>query len=718
VLSGTSATPGRLRVGRAADLPMAGKLLLLVGVCCAMTALVLGVGAVGLASVSRRADDISRHNVRSAALLASINSAALRVQADVGSVGVSPAPVARQVFRDRIRATEVEMDHQIAEYRATIATVQQRQALLRFTVWWQSYRNYRDHRLLVLADTDPVAFQTSYLGQAQLISDRAMKALDELLRYEQANGQRAAQAARSTYRTALAVMVSTMVIGLAIALLLARWISGLIVRPVRLVADVLSSVAAGDLTREAEVAQRDEVGQMALALTTATRSMRSTVQELRRQEDLLRHAALYDQLTGLPNRTYFLERLERAIGESTRDPGYHFAMLLLDLDGFKIVNDSLGHLAGDELLVRVAERITVDLRPVDVAARFGGDEFAVLLDGVEDLATPAAVAERLHTLLAAPFQLAEQEVVVSASIGIAPGGADYASAEDLIRDADIAMYSAKSREKGTNAVFDAVMRTRAVERMRTEAELRQALERGELEVYYQPIMDLGTGRLAAFETLIRWRHPGRGLTSPREFLPIAEESGLVLPIGRWLLDETCQQLRRWRDEYRADHVRVTVNVSNREFWRGTLLDDLTGSLAEAGLTPGCLAIEVTEGVIMHDVGLARKILNELHDLGVGLHIDDFGTGYSSLEALHNLRIDALKIDRSFVAPLGVDRKSDELARTIVVMGTNLGLDLIAEGIETTAQLDHVRRLGCGYGQGYWFSRPVPATEAAAFFTDN
>ena len=696
-----------------ADMPMARKLLLLVGVNCAMAALLLGVGAAGLANVSNRANDISRHNFRSVALLTSINAEDLQVQADVGSVALSSGPVALKTFRDRIDATDAQMDRQIADYHRTIVSSQQRDVLLQFTIWWQAYRNYRDHRLMVLATTDPVAFQTAYLGQGQLVTGRAMAALATLLSIEQTNGKNAAEAARSTYHTALNTMITTLVVGLSAALLLARRLTRLIVRPVHLVADVLSAVASGDLTRDARVDQRDELGQMARALSIATHSMREGVQTLHAQQEMLQHAAFSDVLTGLPNRAYFLDRLEESIARAKRQPEYHFAVLLLDLDGFKIVNDSLGHPAGDALLVEAARRIKASLRQHDVGSRFGGDEFAVLIDGTDN-DSPRAVAQRLQAALSAPVHLVGNDVVVSASIGITVSTAECPTAEEVIRDADIAMYSAKAREKGTHAVFDTAMHARVVDRMQTEAQLRQALERNELEVHYQPIMDLRTDRPAGFEALIRWRHPQRGLLLPCDFLAVAEETGLILPIGRWLLDVATRQLQRWHREHDTPELRMSINLSHRQFWRGCLLKDLDEVVQTAGLDPRSLVIEVTEGVIMHDVKLARIMLDRLHELGVGLHIDDFGTGYSSLEALHRLRIDALKIDRSFVAPLGVDRKSEELTRTIVVMGTNLGLDLVAEGIETTEQLDHLRRLGCRYGQGYFFSRPVAAGDADRF----
>jgi diguanylate cyclase (GGDEF)-like protein len=409
------------------------------------------------------------------------------------------------------------------------------------------------------------------------------------------------------------------------------------------------------------------------------------VHERKELESQLRHAALYDPLTGLPNRTLFLDRLRVTMTRASRHPDHRFAVLFLDLDGFKLVNDSLGHLLGDALLSSVAERISADLRPSDTASRFGGDEFAILLDDITAPHNPVAVAERLQDRLARPFHVGGHEIFVTASIGIASSSTGYQSAEDVLRDADTAMYRAKATEKGTHAIFDSGMHTRAVSRMRVEAEFRQAIDGGQLRLYYQPIVAIRTGRTLAFEALVRWEHPTRGLLGPAEFLPIAEETGLIVPMGRWILKEACRQIAEWK---RAG--------------------------APADLEPRNIALEITETVVMHNADLAERMLMDLHESGFALHIDDFGTGYSSLQALHRFPIEALKVDRSFVWGLGTDPRSTELVRTIAMMARNLGVDVIAEGIETEDQRRRVERLGCAYGQGYLFSRPVPGDVAAAF----
>jgi diguanylate cyclase (GGDEF)-like protein len=459
---------------------------------------------------------------------------------------------------------------------------------------------------------------------------------------------------------------------------------------------------------------RETMNQWASLLAVALEH-EAVVESLREQEERLRHAALYDELTGLPNRAFFNERLRQAIRRTARRSDYQYAVLLLDLDGFKLVNDSLGHLAGDRLLVQVAERITTDLRSIDTAARFGGDEFAILLEEIRDPDSAVTIAERLQSSLRAPFEVGDQEVVLGASIGIALSTLGYQRTEHVIRDADVAMYWAKSNGKGTHAFFNSSMHTRAVDRLRIEGELRRALEEDELRVHYQPIVSLEKDEVAVVEALVRWQHPVSGLLPPGEFLPVAEESGLMLPLGAWVMAQSCRQMQDWK-ACLGRPVKVSINISNRQFWHCNIGEKIQECLTRGGLSPEDLILEITESVIMHDAQLARRTLNQLHDLGLKLHIDDFGTGYSSLEALHQLPIDALKVDRSFVSRYGVDARSRELLRTIIVMGHNLGLDVIAEGVETVDQLEHLKELGCAYVQGYLLSRPVPAEDLRDFLT--
>ncbi|MFI6074554.1 EAL domain-containing protein [Actinoplanes sp. NPDC051343] len=439
---------------------------------------------------------------------------------------------------------------------------------------------------------------------------------------------------------------------------------------------------------------RETMNQWAALLSVALEHD-SVLQTLREQEEVLRRAALYDDLTGLPNRSHFRDRLMLAMGRARQ-----YAVLLLDLDGFKLVNDSLGHEAGDRLLQEVARRVTVELRVNEAAARLGGDEFAVLIEDFGGPDVPAVLAERLQAAVSAPCRLGDTDVAVTASIGIAVGADSYGDTQAVMRDADAAMYFAKSSGKRAHALFVPSMHESALDRLRTGAELRNAIGDGQLELFYQPIVALDSGVVCGVEALLRWRHPTRGLLVPPVFLPIAEESDLGVKIGTWVLREASRQVAEWG----RPGIRMSVNVSNRQFWHGDLIADLVAT----GVDPALLAVEITEGVIMHDVRHATRVIAELTAMGVEVHIDDFGTGYSSLEALHDLPFDALKIDRSFVSRSTGSLRSRELVRTIVAMGLNLGLKVIAEGIETVEEQQLVRELGCTHGQGYLFSRPVPA----------
>ena len=452
---------------------------------------------------------------------------------------------------------------------------------------------------------------------------------------------------------------------------------------------------------------REPVSQWAALLVFAL-DYQSVLRELRKQEEQLRNAALYDHLTGLPNRNLFLDRLRHAIRRTRRGTTTaRFGVLFLDLDGFKVINDSMGHSAGDQVLVQVAQRFSGVLRESDTAARYGGDEFLILLEDIDASHSPTMVAERLHAALSRPFHLDGQDVVISASIGITISNPRYTDAEELLRDADIAMYSAKSRRKGSHAIFDVAMHAQAVSRLQIETEFRLGIERSQFEVHYQPIVHLPSGHTKGFEALVRWRHPTRGLLTPAEFLSIAEETGLIVPLGHWILDEACHQVKLWQALTSRPDLWVSVNISHRQFWHENFIEDIDACVRRHGIDPRSVALEITEGVIMDNIELARKMLDDLHELGCRLMIDDFGTGYSSLEALHRLRIDALKIDRSFVARIGADERSDEIVSTIVLMSDKLGLDLVAEGIETEAQCERLVDLGCDLGQGYLLCEPAP-----------
>ena len=428
-------------------------------------------------------------------------------------------------------------------------------------------------------------------------------------------------------------------------------------------------------------------------------------------EQQLRHSALHDALTGLPNRTLLIDRLKWAIQRSRTRTAKHFAVMFLDLDDFKVVNDSLGHHIGDQLLVEIASRLQSSLRSVDTAARVGGDEFVLLLLDIEPGDIPELVA-KIRASLSAPFELDGQQVISTASIGVATSRSDYVNAEDVLRDADIAMYRAKSEERGSYQLFDTAMHARAVHRRQTEVELRRAFDAREFELHFQPIVDLENCRPLAYEALVRWRHPERGLLLPEAFLAVAEEIGLIIGLGAWVFNEACRHLAQWRTDAEKK-LSVSVNVSNREFWHAGLIDHVVSAMTAHGLGPDALTLEITEGVIMHNPDLARDLMDDLRACGVKLHIDDFGTGYSSLHALHRFPIQGLKIDRSFVAGLGVDTKIMELVHTIIAMGRNIDVDVIAEGVETAEQGTWLRDAGCRQAQGNWFGQPLPGAAAGA-----
>jgi diguanylate cyclase (GGDEF)-like protein len=427
---------------------------------------------------------------------------------------------------------------------------------------------------------------------------------------------------------------------------------------------------------------------------------------LEETKEHFRHAAFHDSLTGLPNRAMFTELLKAEIESSTRRGEYMFAVLFLDLDRFKNINDSLGHTHGDLLLVAFAERLERTLRPVDTLARFGGDEFAILLSGMSDATDAVRVAQRIQDELSQPFVLDKNSAFATASIGIALSSSGYDRPDDILRDADIAMYRAKENGKARYEVFDHDMHARAVSRLQLESDLRTAVEQKEFCVYYQPIVSLQTGRLAGFEALVRWNHPRRGLVSPADFIPVAEETGLIVPIGQWVLNEACAHVRQWQiDSPSHRSLSLSVNLSARQVAQPDLLNCIKEALETSKLSPHCLKLEITESVVMENAEAAAQMFKQLRSLGVQLSIDDFGTGYSSLSYLHRFPLNYLKIDRSFVMRLTTDN-DNAIVRTISTLARNLGMEVIAEGIETEEQFRQLRLLGCEYGQGYLFSRPV------------
>ncbi len=438
------------------------------------------------------------------------------------------------------------------------------------------------------------------------------------------------------------------------------------------------------------------------------------ITERKQMEEKLVHHAFYDALTGLPNRVLFMDKLRQAVERVKRSPEDLFAVLFLDLDRFKVVNDSLGHLVGDQLLVALAQRLQSCLQPDDVVARLGGDEFTILLSHLKSIDDATLVAENIHQSLKLPFNLHGYEVFTTASIGIALSTNEYNQPADWLRDADTALYRAKEQGKAWHIVFDSTMYDRAVKLLQLETDLRWAIERQELQIFYQPIVSVATGDITGFEALVRWLHPERGLISPNEFIPVAEETGLIVPIGQWVLRESCQQLRQWQLQFPAmKSLTINVNLSGKQFSQPHLVEQIDQILQETGLNPSSLKLEITESAIITSPEKAATILEKLKAFGMQLCIDDFGTGYSSLAYLHHFPIDVLKIDRSFVNQIDKDGEQLAIIRAIVTLAHNLGMSVVAEGVETMNQLVELKLLQCDQAQGYLFSRPLDREQTSA-----
>jgi diguanylate cyclase (GGDEF)-like protein/PAS domain S-box-containing protein len=429
----------------------------------------------------------------------------------------------------------------------------------------------------------------------------------------------------------------------------------------------------------------------------------------KRAEQQLVHEALHDALTGLPNRAWFMEQLQVSLDLMHSQKDRLFAVLFLDLDRFKLINDSIGHMVGDQLLIGIAKRLSQCIRPGDTVARLGGDEFTILLDDIRHASEAIEVADRIQKTLSQPFNLGGYETFTTASIGIALSNPDCRLPEDFLRDADTAMYQAKSLGKARYVIFDKGMHARAVNLLQLETDLRRAIDREEFFIEYQPIVELQTGRLTGFEALVRWHHPERGSVLPERFIAVAEETGFIVPIGQWVLLQACLQIQRWNEKHSPiPPLSISVNLSGRQFGHKNLLEQITQILDVTGLDPRLLKLEITESVVMESVESAAGTLEKLRSLGVELSIDDFGTGYSSLSYLHRLPIDTLKIDRSFVSRMVENNENKEIVRTIIMLAKTLAMRVIAEGVETREQAEMLRDLGCQCVQGFLVSRPLDA----------
>src|SRR5580658_1567274 len=453
--------------------------------------------------------------------------------------------------------------------------------------------------------------------------------------------------------------------------------------------------------------------------------LQELVTQLSLSQEKLTHVAYHDSLTQLANRALFMHQLTQCVNRTKRRQDYKFAVVFIDVDHFKTVNDSLGHSAGDQLIVQIAERLSGSIRrddivprpaertgPVraagnDILARLGGDIFAILLDDIRDASDGIRVAERIQQNLALPFSVDARQLQITVSIGIAASATNYSAAEDVWRDADTAMHGARSLGRSRYQMCDPAMHAAAMNRLKLESDLRQAESRGELQIHYQPIVSLRNGCLTGFEALLRWQRPGFGLVPPLEFIPVAEETGLIVPIGSWVLREACSQMRDWHLLFPSEPaLTIAVNFSAKQFIQPNMVEQVKQVLGETHLDPGSLKIEFTESVAMQDAERTTRILTELRALGLGTSIDDFGTGYSSLSYLIRLPLDILKLDRSFVSRMDKNKESRQIVHTIISLADNLGMDVVAEGIETVEQAHELKLLGCQYGQGYFFSKPI------------
>ena len=443
-----------------------------------------------------------------------------------------------------------------------------------------------------------------------------------------------------------------------------------------------------------------------------------------------RHDAMHDSLTGLSNRAVLLDRIEQCLRRTKREKDFVFALLFLDFDRFKIINDSLGHEVGDQLLISMADRLKGSLRIGDttsrvdqepdaendnLSVRLGGDEFVILLNGIKNVQDATLVAERIQKSLETPHKIGSHEVTSTASIGIVTSDLEYDSADDMLRDADTAMYRAKAAGRARHQVFDRAMHNEAVVRLELESDLRHALQDEQFRLVYQPIIDLRTGLAAGFEALIRWDHPERGVISPVDFIPIAEETGLIVPIGDWVLLKACQQLKQWQEQFPSDPpLSMNVNISKRQLTQSDLIETIEHVLTTTRIEPRTLNLEITETAIMDSLDEFNPVLQPLRACGVFLCIDDFGTGHSSLSCLHEFPIDVLKIDRAFLDNIKEDREYVAVTQAIVTLAQNLGMGVVAEGVETPEQVAMLQALEADYAQGYYFARPLRPDDAAAF----
>jgi diguanylate cyclase (GGDEF)-like protein len=482
---------------------------------------------------------------------------------------------------------------------------------------------------------------------------------------------------------------------------------------VRVKNQIALQLAKAEITELNQDLER-RVYQRTIKLKTVVQKLRQEINERQRVQQQLIHDALHDSLTGLPNRTLLTERIEFTIAHAKRNTDYKYGLLFIDLDRFKVINDSLGHSIGDQLLIAVSNLLQECVRENDLVARLGGDEFVILLDGIKSVQDATLIGERIQQKMRSPFDLQGQNIFTSASIGIVFGSTEYHNPADLMRDADIAMYRAKDKGKARYTIFDQTMYDETLKLVELENSLRFALKRNELSMHYQPIISLDNNHLVGFEALIRWQHPERGAISPVEFIPIAEDTGLILDIGEWLLKEACQQLQTWRQQFASvpqiNSLKMSINLASQQLQEPEFIQKLDQILLETGLEGSSLRLEITESVLIEPEGTIQNTLRQIKNRNIKLSIDDFGTGYSSLSYLRRFPIDNLKIDRSFINQMNLDSENFEIVRLIITLAKTLGMKTISEGVETALQLNQLKGLGCEFAQGYLFSIPLAPKE--------
>lgn len=470
---------------------------------------------------------------------------------------------------------------------------------------------------------------------------------------------------------------------------------------------------------KAEISQlnselENRVSDRTVELEKANEKLKQEIVERQRAEKRLLHMAWHDSLTGLPNRSLLIEELQTCLNRVKKNSNYLFAVLFLDCDRFKIVNDSLGHLVGDQVIIAIAKRLQSCLSAEDTLARLGSDEFTIIIRNIQDISDAINRAKTINEELQLPLKIESYDVFINVSIGIAMGNADYEKPEHILRDADIAMYQAKKLGHAHYQVFESSMRDRVLKRLQLETDLRLAVQNQEFYLNYQPIISLCTGKMAGFEALVRWHHPQQGFISPGEFIPMAEETGLIVPIGIWVLREACQTMQYWIEKFPELKLHISVNLSVKQFRQPNLIEAIDQILAETKLNSQYLKLEITETAIMDNAESANRLLKQLRARKIKLSLDDFGTGYSSLSYLHRFHLDTLKIDRSFIGNISDDRESLEIVEAIVTLAHQLKMDVVAEGVETLMQFNQLRNLGISFGQGYFFAKPLDTESAEAF----